>query len=101
MIKVENIETPKGNKAINQFYIYLKGRGVSLFQSYRTTIAAHDTKTKKIYINKDYYKYSRTTTKYYNIWINDYILPLVFASELEYIMLDDNQFQDIVLKLTT
>ena len=92
MIRVENIETPNGNKAINQFHIELQGFGVDVFQSYNSTIAVHDKRNKTIYINKDYYKYSRTTSKYYNIWINNYILPFIFKSELEYKMLDNENF---------
>ena len=92
MIRVENIETPNGNKAINQFHIELTGHGVDVFQSYSTTIAVHDKRGKTMYVNEDYYKYSRTTSKYYKIWLNDYVLPFIFKSELEYQVLSNDNF---------
>ena len=101
MIRVENIETPNGNKAVNQFHIEITGYSVDIFQSYSTTIAVHDRKNNIMFINKDYYKYSRTTSKYYNIWLNDYVFQTKFSGRdyAEYQLLSDDQFTTAVLKM--
>ena len=60
MFKIENLTSPNGNKVANQFQI--KVSNGYIFQSYESTVAAWSSKRKVI--NKYYYKYSNTTTKY-------------------------------------
>jgi len=64
LFKVENMESVKGNKVFNQFVIYKWG--VKYFQSYNSIIALY--KNGKLYMDKTYYNYSRTTIKYRNMF---------------------------------
>ena len=62
MVQVQNMRSTKGNKVANQFII--KINGMTVFQSYSTVIAA--VKHGVLYVDKEYY--SRTTSKYLNIF---------------------------------
>ncbi|MDK8253801.1 MAG: hypothetical protein QP733_05055 [Dialister micraerophilus] len=64
---IENLTSNRSGRAVpNQFNIHFKG--MNIFQSYNTVIAA--VKNKILYIDKDFY--SRTTSKYKNIWLRDF-----------------------------
>lgn len=65
-MQVQNMVSRKGNKIANQFEIYAKD--CIVFQSYSTTIAA--IKNRVLYVDRAYY--SRTTSKYLNIFKNDH-----------------------------
>ncbi len=65
-MQVQNMVSRKGNKVANQFEIY--GNGCIVFQSYQTVIAA--IKNRTLYVDKAYY--SRTTSKYLNIFKDDH-----------------------------
>ena len=69
---INNMTSDKGNTIPNQYVIRLDNCDV--FQSYETVIAIRyydyikyggDANT-KIYLNKDYYDYSKTTSRYRN-----------------------------------
>ena len=79
-MKVENIESSKGNKIANQFVITDNDNGnkKEYFQSYNSMIV------KKIYdhlgcdvvetfLDKKYWNYSNTTGKYRNIFLGETI----------------------------
>ena len=67
-VKVYNMTSPNGNKVANQFEIYTdKGK---YFQSYKTIIALVDNKG-QVFLDKYKWNYSRTTSKYRNIFLND------------------------------
>ena len=67
-VKVYNMTSPNGNKVANQFEIYTdKGK---YFQSYKTIIALIDNKG-QVFLDKYKWNYSRTTSKYRNIFLND------------------------------
>ena len=67
-VKVYNMISPNGNKVPNQFEIYTsKGR---YFQSYNSIIAFIDNKG-QVFLDDYYWNYSRTTSKYRNIFLND------------------------------
>ena len=71
-MQVENMMSPKGNRVLNQFII--KDKGKEYFQSYSSLIAIKDyTKTGKVRITLDnyYWNYSRTTSKYRNMFLNE------------------------------
>lgn len=75
---VENIENNNGNKAVNQFDIQITFSGTKIyaFQSYETLIGLFVTNgayNGTLYLNEDYYKYSKTTSKYLKIWKREYI----------------------------
>lgn len=64
--KVYSMTSPAGNPVANQFEIYTdKGR---FFQSYRSTIAQVNRKG-KIILDDYYWDYSRTTSKYRNLFL--------------------------------
>ena len=66
-IKVENMFNPDNGRDIpNQFRIYT-GNGV-LFQSYKTIIAKKQ--NGKVYLDSNAWDYSRTTSKWRNIFLN-------------------------------
>lgn len=67
-IKVENMESNRGNKIANQFIIYTgKGR---IFQSYNSLIAFRNTNG-ETFLDETFWDYSRTTGKYRNIFLNE------------------------------
>lgn len=72
-MKLENLKSPKTGKAVaNQFLIRdYGGNGVGdMFISYETPIALAIHSTKTVYLNKT--NYSRTTTKYTRVFLNQY-----------------------------
>lgn len=67
MVKVENLKSSRSYREVpNQYNIEIKD--MNIFQSYQTIIAA--VKNRILYVDEDFY--SRTTSKYLNIWIRDY-----------------------------
>ena len=69
-VKVYNMESPNGNKVANQFEIYTdEGK---YFQSYRSIIAFKDNKG-QVFLDDYYWDYSRTTGKYRNEFLGEYI----------------------------
>jgi hypothetical protein len=60
------MRSSKGNEVLNQFIISYNN--IRIFQSYRSLIALYD--NNKIIINEDYYKYSRTTSKYLSLFLD-------------------------------
>ena len=67
-VKVYNMTSPNGNKVANQFEIYTdEGK---YFQSYRSIIAFKDNKG-QVFLDDYYWDYSRTTSKYRNMFLNE------------------------------
>lgn len=66
---VENMVSPKGNKVPNQFLI--DANDTVYFQSYNTVICAFYRPSKTLYLNEQYWDYSKTTLKYLKIFINE------------------------------
>jgi hypothetical protein len=65
-MKVENMTSNNGNKIANQFII--NSDNAIFFQSYDSIICKiEDNKT---YLDSYYYNYSKTTSKYRNIFLN-------------------------------
>lgn len=68
MLKVKNIIGRNGKEIPNQFDIITdNGR---YFQSYNSTIVYKDYNG-KIILDKEYWNYSRTTSKYRSIFLNE------------------------------
>lgn len=65
-MKVSNITGVKGNKIANQFIIR-DDNGVEYFQSYKSIIAK--VSNGQVYLDEFYYDYSRTTSKYRNLFL--------------------------------
>jgi len=68
IMRVENIRTPAGNRAVNQFII--RDSSVTYFQSYGTIIAKRDN-FGRVYLDQNFWDYSRTTGKYRNIFLHE------------------------------
>lgn len=67
-MQVSNMLSSRGNKIANQFIIeYDK---FTAFQSYSTLIAVYDHENDTLYQDKNFY--SRTTSKYLNMFIKEY-----------------------------
>tara|TARA_R110000751_G_scaffold275415_1_gene376296 strand:+ start:266 stop:568 length:303 start_codon:yes stop_codon:yes gene_type:complete len=66
-MKVSNMTSNKGNKIANQFIV--SDNQVSFFQSYNSVIARKDLTTNEITLDEHYWDYSRTTSKYRNIFL--------------------------------
>ena len=65
---VENMRSPRGNQVPNQFIIWTdEGK---YFQSYRVIIAFIDNNG-KVSLDEYYWNYSRTTSKYRNIFLKE------------------------------
>lgn len=65
-MKISNLFSPKGNAVINQYKI--EDNNIIYFQSYDTMICKVE--GNKITLNVKYY--SRTTSKYLNIFLNEF-----------------------------
>lgn len=69
-LKVNNIISAKGNSIANQFEIRDYKNGASYFQSYETIIAK--IKDDKVTVDRQSWDYSRTTSKYLNVFLDDF-----------------------------
>ena len=70
-IKTYNLKSPRtGNSVANQFEI-IDSLGNRFFQSYRSMIAKISA-SGKVFLDKNYWDYSRTTGKYRNQFLNEY-----------------------------
>ena len=65
-MKVNNLLSSSGNKVANQFVIETNDE--IYFQSYKSIIAL--VTNGKIYLDPVFYKYSKTTSKYLNRFLN-------------------------------
>ena len=65
-MKVNNLLSSSGNKVANQFVIETDNK--IFFQSYNSMIACVE--KGKIFLDPVYYKYSQTTSKYLNRFLN-------------------------------
>ncbi len=80
-MKVENMRSSKGNKVADQFIITedansMAVNGVQYFQSYSTIIAKRDkfqagVEKRQVWLDRDKWDYSRTTSKYRNIFLGE------------------------------
>jgi hypothetical protein len=70
LMEVENMTNKNGNKVPNQFIIVDDDENI-LFQSYNTIIAKIDGKNGEIYLDVNYWDYSKTTGKYRNLFLNE------------------------------
>ena len=68
-MKVQNMTSNNGNKIANQFIIY--DGDVWYFQSYKSIIVMKDTLNGQIYLDRHYWDYSTTTSKYRNIFLGE------------------------------
>jgi len=92
-MKVENIESSKGNKIANQFVI-TDDKQNEYFQSYNSMIVKKDYESDqvKIYLDQKYWNYSNTTGKYRNIFLNETITETKKKIKSgEYILTDLNK----------
>lgn len=67
-MKIENMTSNRGNKIANQFKLYYNN--YVAFQSYQTLISVYDIKNDTMYTDKDFY--STTTSKYRNLFNNEF-----------------------------
>jgi len=68
-IKVTNMRNGRGREVVNQFEITTP-EGV-YFQSYKSLIAFIPSDSSKVYLDKTYWDYSRTTGKYRNQFLRE------------------------------
>ena len=66
-MRVTNMTSNSGNAIANQFII--DDNNESYFQSYKSMIAKID-KFGKVFLDSYYWNYSRTTSKYRNMFLN-------------------------------
>ena len=67
-MRVKNMKTGAGNKAVDQFLIEDNDGGV-WFQSYDKVIALK--RNGRVYLDAKYWNYSRTTSKYRNKFLGE------------------------------
>ena len=92
-MKVENIESSKGNKIANQFVI-TDDKQNEYFQSYNSMIVKKDYENDqvKIFLDQKYWNYSNTTGKYRNIFLGETIKDTKAKIKSgEYILTDLNK----------
>lgn len=66
---VTNMQTSKGNPAVNQFLITTDN--LSIYKSYKSIIVAINRQTGVVQLDKHYWNYSHTTTEYRNIFLSE------------------------------
>ena len=66
-ISVRNMESSAGNPVSNQFIIMFDN--YESFQSYETIIGVKNHSTGRIVLDDSAWDYSRTTSKYRNMWL--------------------------------
>ena len=71
MIKAKNIISDRGNPITNQIIITDEKKETAPFHSYDSIIAVKDHKKGKTTLDEYYWNYSRTTSKYRNIFLNE------------------------------
>ena len=84
-MKVSNMLSPKGKKVANQFIIEFGN--YTAFQSYSTLIAVYDHENDTLYQDENFY--SRTTSKYLNMFIKEF-------SPLAIIEVENKQLHKII-----
>lgn len=84
-MKIKNMTSIKGNKVTNQFII--EYGNFTAFQSYSTLIAVYDHKNDTLYQDENFY--SRTTSKYLNLFIGEFS-PLTISK------VDNNSLHKII-----
>ena len=67
-MNVKNMMSPKGNFVYNQF-IFNDDYGNTYFQSYNSIIVKKN--FDGIFLDENYWNYSRTTTKYRNLFLGE------------------------------
>ena len=85
IMKVSNMLSVRDNKVANQFIIEFGN--YTAFQSYSTLIAVYDNENDTLYQDENFY--SRTTSKYLNMFINEY-QPLTISK------VDNNSLHRII-----
>ena len=69
--KVSNFLSPRSNKPVaNQFKITMQN-GLEVFQSYETIIVLKDFKNNEIYLDRNAWDYSNTTSRYRKQYLNE------------------------------
>lgn len=70
-MKVKNMTSSNGNFVANQFIII--DNNATYFQSYNSIIAKIEIieGSKKVFLDEYYYNYSRTTSKYRNLFLGE------------------------------
>ena len=69
--KVNNFLSPRSNKPIaNQFKITMQN-GLEVFQSYETIICIKDPRNNEIYLDKNSWNYSNTTSRYRKFFLQE------------------------------
>ena len=71
MIKAKNIISDRGNPITNQIIIDDNKKDTETFQSYNSIIVIKDYKKGKTTLDDYYWNYSRTTSKYRNMFLNE------------------------------
>lgn len=84
-MKIENMTSQRGNYIPNQFKLYYND--FVAFQSYETLISVYDVKNDTMYTDKDFY--STTTSKYRNLFNNEF-------QPLAIIKVDNEQLHRII-----
>ena len=69
-MKVSNLKSSNGNKVANQF-ILEDDAANDFFQSYDSIIVKREYESGKIFLDERYWDYSRTTSKYRNIFLHE------------------------------
>lgn len=84
-MKIENMTSTRGKKVVSQFKLYYNN--FVAFQSYNTLISVYDIKNDTMYTDKDFY--SMTTSKYRNLFNNEF-------SPLAIIEVDNEELHRII-----
>ena len=66
-MKIKNLTSPRGNEVPNQFEINYNG--ALIYQSYKAIIAKIERGV--TYLDEHYWNYSKTTSKYRNIFLGE------------------------------
>lgn len=66
---IESMKSPNGNTVPNQFILLIDN--IQYFQSYKSMIARKNLTTGTVTLDTIYWDYSRTTSKYLSLFLNE------------------------------
>ena len=69
--KVNNFLSPRSNKTVTKQFKIIMKNGLEVFQRYETIIVLKDKKNNEIYLDKNAWDYSNTTSRYRKLYLNE------------------------------
>lgn len=96
-VKVEGFSGRSGKNVLNQYLITVGNK--IIFQSYQTIIAEYNIKNERLTTYGNPYKFSRTTSKYFNEYLNKIGLYGIVCQQIKEKYKEFSDSKTIIFKL--